>query len=382
MVTEQIRAITEAAEHQAEAIRSEAEEDAEVATKEAQDAAWKILRQIDRLEGAVQHLIISLRREADLISALIEPSEAGRSRAPGSRRRRGAPALPFGVPGEPSRTGQSPDRDPELSEEQRAEDEEEEIEALAEPLADETEGGTPVLPLPADAEPVVEPGRAPLDEAELAAAPPEPPPPTELAPGPPEILDEPEPAPEPLAEEQELEAAPPEPEPLTDEEELAAAEAPPPPLGLPADAELDAGRPEPEILDEPQPMPPERFAEEQERGSAPPEPRAEEEEFAAAADPEPPLHPHEPATEQSQGGPSVAGTKAGLLRGRIGGRRREASAATPQCVVCRRVFEGTVEEAEAEGWQALADQAVCETCQRAGWRIPAESGPVRRGRRA
>ena len=83
MVTEQIRAITEAAEHQAGDLRREAEADAESLGKESRDAARGILERIDRLEAAVQQLIGSVRHEADALSRLAYRGQSARSNRPG-----------------------------------------------------------------------------------------------------------------------------------------------------------------------------------------------------------------------------------------------------------------------------------------------------------
>jgi len=72
MVTEQIRAITQAAEGQATEIRREADEDAERVRQESRRDASGVLERIDQLENAVQQAVVSLRRQADAVSALVE----------------------------------------------------------------------------------------------------------------------------------------------------------------------------------------------------------------------------------------------------------------------------------------------------------------------
>lgn len=75
MVTEQIRAITHAAEAQASEIRREADEDAERVRQESRRAASGILERLDQLESAVQQVVVGLRREADAVNALLERSQ-------------------------------------------------------------------------------------------------------------------------------------------------------------------------------------------------------------------------------------------------------------------------------------------------------------------
>lgn len=82
MVTEQIRGITEAAEHRADDLRREAEADAESLDRDGRDAARGILERIDRLETAVQQLIGSLRHEADALSRLVHRGQSARSDRP------------------------------------------------------------------------------------------------------------------------------------------------------------------------------------------------------------------------------------------------------------------------------------------------------------
>ena len=82
MITEQIRGITEAAEHRAGDLRREAEADAESLDKDGRDAARGVLERIDRLETAVQQLIGSLRHEADALSRLVGRGQSARSDRP------------------------------------------------------------------------------------------------------------------------------------------------------------------------------------------------------------------------------------------------------------------------------------------------------------
>jgi hypothetical protein len=69
MVTEQVRSIIEAAEHNAEEIRRNAERDADEMRKEAVEAAHRILDRLDAIEGPLGELVTSLRREADGLTA-------------------------------------------------------------------------------------------------------------------------------------------------------------------------------------------------------------------------------------------------------------------------------------------------------------------------
>jgi hypothetical protein len=68
MVTEQVRSIIEAAEHNAEEIRRSAERDAEQMRKDAVAAAHRILDRLDAIEGPLGELVASLRREADSLT--------------------------------------------------------------------------------------------------------------------------------------------------------------------------------------------------------------------------------------------------------------------------------------------------------------------------
>ena len=69
MVTEQVRSIIEAAEHNAEEIRRNAERDAEQMRKEAVQAANRILDRLDAIEGPLGELVAGLRREADSLTS-------------------------------------------------------------------------------------------------------------------------------------------------------------------------------------------------------------------------------------------------------------------------------------------------------------------------
>jgi hypothetical protein len=69
MVTEQVRSIIEAAEHNAEEIRRNAERDAEQMRKEAVEAAHRILDRLDAIEGPLGELVSGLRHEADSLTS-------------------------------------------------------------------------------------------------------------------------------------------------------------------------------------------------------------------------------------------------------------------------------------------------------------------------
>jgi cell division septum initiation protein DivIVA len=69
MVTEQVRSIIEAAEHNAVEIRKNAERDAEQMREEAVAAANRILDRLDAIEGPLGELVAGLRREADSLTA-------------------------------------------------------------------------------------------------------------------------------------------------------------------------------------------------------------------------------------------------------------------------------------------------------------------------
>ena len=69
IVTEQVRAIIEAAESNAAEIRRDAERDAAAIRREAAEAANRLLDRIDALEGPLADLVGGLRREADSLTA-------------------------------------------------------------------------------------------------------------------------------------------------------------------------------------------------------------------------------------------------------------------------------------------------------------------------
>jgi vacuolar-type H+-ATPase subunit E/Vma4 len=69
MVTEEVRSIIEAAEHNAEEIRRNAERDAEKMRKQAVEAANRILDRLDAIEGPLGELVASLRREAENLTS-------------------------------------------------------------------------------------------------------------------------------------------------------------------------------------------------------------------------------------------------------------------------------------------------------------------------
>ena len=197
MVTEQIRAITHAAEAQASEIRREADEDAEGVRQESRRAASGILERLDQLESAVQQVVVGLRREADAVNALLERSQFSPSTSgPGGGDTRSALVVEAEVVEEPphersetipGRTEDHPDH--------------------AEPVdAEVAEAGSL-----ADAEPVDEdrdPGPAPADDPSVRPADPDEPAHAEMG-GAPEATADPE-APEPpesLAGAEQAEAA-------------------------------------------------------------------------------------------------------------------------------------------------------------------------------
>jgi len=72
IVTEQIRAITDAAQQSAAEIRRSAEEEADATRQRAVDAASTVLEKIDALESQLGSLVTSLRREADTLTRDLE----------------------------------------------------------------------------------------------------------------------------------------------------------------------------------------------------------------------------------------------------------------------------------------------------------------------
>ena len=201
MVTEQIRAITRAAEVQASEIRREADEDAERVRQESRRAASGILERLDQLESAVQQVVVGLRREADAVNALLERSQFSPSTStPGGGETRSALVVEAEVVEEPphersetipGRTEDHPDH--------------------AEPVdAEVAEAGSL-----ADAEPVDEdrdPGPAPADDPSVRPADPDEPAHAEMGGAPEATADSeaPEPSsgePESLAGAEQAEAA-------------------------------------------------------------------------------------------------------------------------------------------------------------------------------
>jgi len=72
IVTEQIRAITDAAQQSAAEIRRSAEEEAAATRQRAVDAASTVLEKIDALESQLGGLVASLRQEADTLTRDLE----------------------------------------------------------------------------------------------------------------------------------------------------------------------------------------------------------------------------------------------------------------------------------------------------------------------
>jgi len=72
IVTEQIRAITDAAQQSAAETRRSAEEEAEATRQRAAAAASTVLEKIDALESQLGTLVASLRREADTLTRDLE----------------------------------------------------------------------------------------------------------------------------------------------------------------------------------------------------------------------------------------------------------------------------------------------------------------------
>ena len=72
MVTDQVKAITEAAQRNAADLEREAQEEAGRVRHEAADAAARVLERIDAIESQLGALVTSLRREADNLTAALE----------------------------------------------------------------------------------------------------------------------------------------------------------------------------------------------------------------------------------------------------------------------------------------------------------------------
>ncbi len=72
IVTEQIRAITDAAQQSSAEIRRSAEEEADATRQRAVDAASTVLEKIDALESQLGSLVAGLRREADTLTRDLE----------------------------------------------------------------------------------------------------------------------------------------------------------------------------------------------------------------------------------------------------------------------------------------------------------------------
>ncbi len=72
MVTDQVNAITEAAQRNAAEVERSAEEEADRIRHEASEAASRVLERIDAIESQLGSLVTSLRREADTLTAELE----------------------------------------------------------------------------------------------------------------------------------------------------------------------------------------------------------------------------------------------------------------------------------------------------------------------
>jgi cell division septum initiation protein DivIVA len=72
IVTEQIRAIIEQAEANAEEIRRAAQVDAEAMTQRAAESASRMLERINAIDGPLSALVAELQREANSLTAEFE----------------------------------------------------------------------------------------------------------------------------------------------------------------------------------------------------------------------------------------------------------------------------------------------------------------------
>jgi len=212
MVTEQIRAITEAAEQQAGDLRREAEADAESLERDGREAVRGVLERIDQLEAAVRQLIGSLRHEADALSRLVGRGQSPRSDRPS---RSAPPAEPLALqPGSAPAEASTPEAPldeveiaPPAPEEPVRIDEsrEDELSVDAEPLdaamAPEPEvfagAGEPLEAEAPEHPPTVDPAEPALEEEQLS----------DLEAPEPEPLLETEPPPEELVEREPIEGS-------------------------------------------------------------------------------------------------------------------------------------------------------------------------------
>jgi len=265
IVAEQVRAITLAAEESAADIRRRAEEKAE----HTNAAAGEMRARMERLEEVVLELVASRRREAEMLSRLVEQ---GRLSGPESEDRLALPP-----------TSEGPQA----------------------PSAEEMAGS---------AEPRTEPG-----------------PPTESA-----------------------------------------------EIGLPA----PSGMNEPAARSS---EPAERFAPTSrssvsDDATPPGPPRGDREEPTAPARDRPDAGAHREnglSTGDRRGHPSERDANVGVLLSRIRTRRSSASVSCPPCTVCRRDFGGSVKQAGEDGWHVVGEEALCDRCANAGWRLPDDSPPGR-----